>query len=491
MNDFISMPEPPSARSIDLVDLTAHQRNLLLLKPILRLDLNKMAHSTEDNVSLLEGLDTNYLCLAALFFMMEGAAINQGYTRTDVQEHVMALVASMREGLTESNRLRVAGIVIDALSNAPNKYASFEEAFFHAPSGETRYIKFKLIRYEPDHEDIFRFTPTEAGYVVLMGMLDLEVEDYQILIEKMLVHLIENGRFEQALELANRARLLSIEHRQKIRDLIRRAARSPGTVNWRDDIYPQLSDARRHVEERQTVDHAMMESLSVKIRSLDNESAVASLQRLLRQLQSANLQRMRLLTDIGAAGDDFLKGQAAGFRARRRTGLPDLDHELFPKLMQKPAGEIARHAEDLLLSFYPAVPPKVFDLSSLFELLLERRGSYEFEGDEGEGGEIEEFPEIPNPFPDELIAKILDWLDAKMHSANEWTIERLIQLAHAEGLSFLERKAIAYELFRAYADSESRYPHLHAVVDGEFDTSVVSGDNLRYVSTEEGQDEQQ
>jgi len=67
----------------------------------------------------------------------------------------------------------------------------------------------------------------------------------------------------------------------------------------------------------------------------------------------------------------------------------------------------------------------------------------------------------------------------------------LIQLAQAEGLSFLERKAIAYELFRAYADSESRYPHLHAVVDGEFDTSVVSGDNLRYVSTEEGQDEQQ
>ncbi|MFD2642767.1 hypothetical protein [Pseudomonas japonica] len=492
MNDLSSVAESPSTRNGALFDLTAHQRNLLLLRPILRLDINKMTYSGEDDSPVLDGLDTNYLCLAALFFMMEGAAINQGYTLTEVRDHVMGIAGSMRTVLSDSARLRVAEIVLDTLGNASNKYAAHQESFFHAPTGETRHVNFKLIRLEQDHEDVIRYTPTEDGYVVLMGMLDLEIQDYQVLIEKMLVHLIENGRFEQALELANRARVLSIEHRQMIRDLIRQAHRAPGTVNWRSDISPRLGEARLHVKERQLVDHHMMESLAVKIRDLDNPNAIAPLAKLNRQLQNANAQRMHLLNDIGGAGEQFLAGQTFGFRARRRSGIPDIDHQLLPGLMEKPAVEIVGLADDLLLSFYPAVPPRVFDLSSLFEALLERRATYVFDGeDEETGGEITEFSEIPNPYSDALIAKILDWLDAKMHSGETWQLAQLIDLAESEGMTFTERKALSYELYRAYADSESRYPHLHAVVEGEFETSVVSGDNLRYDTREEASDEQQ
>lgn len=492
MNDLSNMAEPPDTRNGDLVDLTAHQRNLLLLRPILRLDINKSMHRGDDDSKILEGLDTNYLCLASLFYMMEGAAINQGYTLTEVRDHLIATAAKMRVELSEPAKLRVAEIVLDTLANASNKYAAHRESYFHAPSGETREFTFKLIRLEQDHEATVRYTPTEHGYVVLMGMLDLEIEDYQVLIEKMLVHLIENGRFEQALELANRARLLSIEHRQMIREMIRQANRSPGTVNWRKDISPRLSDARHHVSERQSVDHHMMESLATKIRGMDNPNAIAPLAKLNLQLQSANLQRLNLLNEIGGAGERFLQGQAFGFRARRRSGLPDIDLQLLPALMEKPLDEITVVTEDLLLSFYPAVPPKVFDLSSFLDALLERRDTYVFEGEEEEvDGEISEFPVVPNPFSAETIARSLEWLDAKMHSGETWQLGELIELAEREGLTFIERKAVAYELYRAYADSESRYPHLHAEVSGEFETSVVSGDNLRYLIKQENTDEQQ
>ncbi|VVN44039.1 MULTISPECIES: hypothetical protein [Pseudomonas] len=492
MNDLSNMAEPPNTRNGDLVDLTAHQRNLLLLRPILRLDINKSMHRGDDDSKVLEGLDTNYLCLASLFYMMEGAAINQGYTLTEVRDHLMVTAGSMRAELSEPARLRVAEVVLDTLSNATNKYAAHRESYFHAPSGETKEFTFKLVRLEQDHEGTVRFTPTEQGYVVLMGMLDLEIEDYQVLIEKMLVHLIENGRFEQALELANRARLLSIEHRQMIREMIRQANRSPGTVNWRKDISPRLSEARHHVSERQSVDHHMMESLATKIRGMDNPNAIAPLAKLNLQLQRANLQRLNLLNDIGGAGDRFLQGQALGFRARRRSGLPDIDLQLLPALMEKPLSAISSVTEDLLLSFYPAVPPKIFDLSTLLDALLERRDAYVYEGDEEEvDGEIAEFVQIPNPFSTEVIATALAWLDVKMHSGQTWHLGQLIELAEREGLSFVERKAVAYELYRAYADSESRYPHLHAHVSGEFETSVVSGDDLKYVIKQESSNEQQ
>jgi hypothetical protein len=486
MNDLSEPHVLISTRHGDLLDLTSHQRNLLLLRPLLRLDFNKLSHAGEDNSSLLESIDTNYLCLAALFYMMEGAAIQQGYTLAEVRDHLKDIAGAMKPSLSEGNRIRVAEIVTETLTNQSNRYAEYSESYFHAPSGETRYFNFRLIRFEADSEDIYRYTPTEDGYVVLMGMLDLEIEDYQILIEKMLQHLIENGRFDQALEIANRARVLSIEYRQQIRDYIRQAARSPGTVKWTSDINPRLTDARKHVRERQQVDHSMKESLTEKIRRLDSEGARGPLLKLHAQLEGANLQRMHLQTEIGAAGAQFLSGQASGFRARRRSGLPDLEDHILPALLNKPLKVIGDLAEDLLLSFYPAVPRKVFDLSSLFEILLERRNRYE-STEEDDDGEITGFAETPKPFPEELMTKVHAWLDHKMSRDYTWHLGELLHLAETEGLSFMARKAVAYELYRAFADSESRYKHVHAVVDGEYQTSVVLGDDLRYEPVEVGE----
>jgi hypothetical protein len=119
------------------------------------------------------------------------------------------------------------------------------------------------------------------------------------------------------------------------------------------------------------------------------------------------------------------------------------------------------------------------DLSNLFHLLLERRNDALPDPDE-RGGEIERFPEIPMPFPKELVAKVHRWLDPKMHGAEILHLGQILDQAEADGLTFMERKAVAFELYRAFADSESRYKKRHAVIDGEFDSSVVFGDNLRF-----------
>ncbi|MFK8399954.1 hypothetical protein M2D07_015720 [Pseudomonas sp. BGr12] len=464
----------------DILDLSSHQKNLLLVRPLLRLDFNKLSHTRDDGSYLLEGIDTNYLCLAALYYMMEGTALHQGFTRREVIDHLKGLAGTMQEGLDELSRQRIAEIVLDTLSNASNKYVEHKESYFHAPSGQMHTIKFRLIRFEADHEDVYRYAPTREGYLVLMGMLDLEVEDYQVLIEKMLLHLIERGRFQQALELAGRARALSIEHRQQIRDFIIQNARAPGSVTWRKDINPRLSEARGHVEERQSVDHAMKESLTKKIRDSDSFDAKGALSGLHKLLEAANFQRMKLQVEISSAGDKFLEGQAAGFRPRRSSGLPDLEIKTLPEVMSKPVQLMAGIAESLLVSFYPAVAPKVQDLSNLFDVLLERRTRSEVQEEEDDDGEISEFPEVPPPFAPELIAKVHSWLDSKMLIGTPLYLDQVLKDAEEAGLSFMERKAVGYELYRAFADSESRYPHLHAQVAGEYESPVVSGDNLRF-----------
>jgi len=472
----------------DLLDLTSHQKNLLLIRPLLRLDFNKLMHTREDGSYLLEGVDTNYLCLAALYFMMEGSAIQQGYTFIEVKEHLKMLAGSMRHTLDEESRGRIAEIVMDALSNKSKKFTEHTESYFHAPSGRTRELSFRLIRFEADLDNNYRYTPTKEGYLVLMGMLDLEVEDYQVLIEKMLVYLMENGRFDQAYDLASRALSLSIEHRQTIRDLIRQAATAHGKVKWSRDIQPILNSARKHVEERQTVDFSMKESLTEKIRSLDKPEARAPLAKLHGQLEGANLQRMKLLTEIGGAGQSFLENQTGGFRARRASGLPSLDQIILPDLMARPIESIAAFAEDVLVSFYPPIIPMVPDLSNLLHLLQEKRDEAVFDEDDDDDGEVTRFIEVPMPFPRELISKVHQWLDPKMHGGEVLHLSQILEQAETEGLSFMECKAVAFELYRAFADSESRYKNRHAEVDGEYVSSVAFGDNLRFdlANQEEG-----
>lgn len=464
----------------DLLDLTSHQRNLLLVRPILKLDFNKNMHTRGDGSSVLEGIDTNYLCLAALYFMMEGSAIQQGYTYDEVRDHLKMLAGTMQPALDDATRRRIADIVLDALSNKSKNYAEHRESYFHAPTGKTKFLSFKLIRYEPDLDNKYRYSPTREGYLVLMGMLDLEVEDYQVLIEKMLLYLMENKRFDQAYDLASRAHALSVEHRQMIRDFIQQAARAPGTVMWKTDIKPTIDKARKHVEERQTIDFSMKESLTEKIRELENPEARAPLSRLHGKLNSANLQRMRLLTEIGGAGPGFLDGQVSGFRARRTSGLPDLEKQILPNLLARPLGEIAAFADSVLLSFYPPVNVMIPDISNLCHLLLEQRNHDLPEEPEHDPSDIEEFEEIPMPYPAEMIAKVHRWLDPKMHGAEVLYLGQILDQAEEDGLTFMERKAVAFELYRAFADSETRYRNRHALLDGEFKSSVVFGDNLRF-----------
>ncbi len=467
-----------------LIDLTPQQRNLLLMRPLFQLEFTKHTFSgaAAELRGVLSTIDTHYLCLAALCYMMEGTAVTVGYTLTEVQQYLVRVIAHMRCDLTSEQCTRIADIVIDALDNATNNYQEHACEYFHAPTGTTRTSRFRLTSFEPDLEDIYRYRPTAEGYLLLMGMLDLEVEDHQILIEKMLQLLIERGRFDQAYEFARRARVLSIEHRQQLRDFINQAWRAPGSIFWSRDIGPRLTQARTHIRERQEEDRRMEESVRDQLLRVDAMPAREQLARLHELLRNAGTVRALLQVEVTGAADKFLDAQAGAFKPRRPSGLPDLEAQLLPQALGLPSDALAQHAETILLSLYPAVIPEAPDLSNILAMLFEHRTPDESTEDLDADGSIVPFERYVPPFSDELVRDVHAWIEQRFSFAPNWTIAELLIAAEDEGLSFLERQCIVYALYRSYPDSETLFPGTVAAAEGGFAADVAHGDGLRFTA---------
>jgi hypothetical protein len=359
-----------------LLDLSRQQRNLLLLRPVFQLERYKMTLGDESGLdrSLFQGVDTHYLALSALDQMMEATTVSSGSTSTEILTHLADIATRMKPTLSASQARRVAEVTLDALDNKANNHREFSFEYFDALSGSTNNIRFRLVRFEPDAEDIYRYRPTAEGYLVYLGMLDLSPEDSQELLEKMLDLLVQRGRFDAALEIARRARKLSIEYRQLIRDRLYQAYRAPGSVNWSREMAGRLDEARTHVRQRQAEDARMEEAVGEALLGADEPKTRESLVQLKETIRSASIIRLQLVTDINVAPERFIEAQRAVFRARRPTGLPDLEPQLLPQLVNLPTQILSAEADVFISALYPPVWPRVYDLNSVFALLLEQRG---------------------------------------------------------------------------------------------------------------------
>ena len=463
----------PAAGSDALLDLSPQQRNLLLMRPIFQLEFSKNSFSD----GALEGLDTYYLSLSALMYMMEGAAVTAGYTQEQVLEYLQDLVTRMRPTSAPALARKAAEIVIDTLDNAAAAYQEHRYEYYHAPSGESRSAGFRLTTYEPDAENIYRYRPTSAGYLILLGMLDLQVEDHQILVEKMLQVMIERGRFDQAYEFARQARQLSIQHRQQLRDFIEQAKRAPGSVSWARDVSPPLTTARQHIAERQEVDRTMEESVHGQMLQSQVAATRSALERLLMLLRSAATVRAQLQGEVARAADDYMTSQAGAFRARKASGYPDLESRLLPAILCVPTSRTEASADALIATLYPAVPQPHADLSQVFSVLLERHESDALPpGDDA--AELTPFQVFPDPFPRAMADKVHEWVTAVLRENPALKLSAMLQRAHAEGFNAIERQCLVYAIYRSFPESESLFTDYFASPEGTFAEEVAQGDDL-------------
>lgn len=463
-----------------LLDLSRQQRNLLLLRPLFQLELskNKFEGGLEGESGVFDGIDTHYLVLATLDYMMEGTTVALGFTQSEVLEYVSRVAGAMKPAFSDSQRRRVAEIVLDTLDNKARGYQEFSFEYFDAKRSETKTAKFRLVVFEPDLEDVYRYRPTPEGYLVYLGMLDLSLEDSQELMEKMLQLLVERGRFDAALEIARRARTLSIEHRQIIRDHLISARRAPGSVNWARDLSPRLSHAREHVAKRQEEDRRLEESVREALPQANELKIRESLVNLLKTIRDAGLNRTRLVSDITLADEQFMQAQVAMFRARRPSNLPDLEARILPDLVRTRITLLAEEADSAIAALYPPKMPRIYDLNTVFALLLDRRTD-DIPPDD-DPGEITPFAPLSEQFPAALIRRTQDWLSQKFAIAASYRADELLGLAEDEGLDAIHQRCLVLMLFRCFAETETLFPDMRVNADGYFQSVVAQGTNLRF-----------
>ena len=255
--------------------------------------------------------------------VMEGEAGMKCYTREEVKHYLANIAQTIKPALSDENGNRVADIVIDTLDNARNSYVMFSYTYFHAPTGTTRQKDFRLVNYD-DVDDRRCILPTHEGYQVLMGTLDVPLEEKQILAQRMLTLLLERGHFQQALEVARDVWMKASEYRNHIRALLDNALRSPGTVNWEQSLLPYLEAASKHIDEAQNNLQHINDVIADKRSQAKGDNRVA-LANTKDWAEKALRIRAVLLEEIHAAPEQFKKAQALIFRMRAPSGLPDPD----------------------------------------------------------------------------------------------------------------------------------------------------------------------
>ena len=470
-----------------LLDLSKQLRNLILLRPVVALELgkNKFGADSDTGASFLEDIDTHYMVLSALDFMMEETTVNSGCKEEDLIQYLSDIALQMKPTLTFGFARKVAETVIDALDNKAKGYKEFEFDFFDAVTRQKRFIRFRLVAYEPDLEDVYRYRPTSEGYLVYLGMLDMAPEDAQILMEKMLDLLLERGAFDAALEVAKRARKLSLEYRQLIRDRLSQAVRAPGSVTWNEDIEPSLKGARSHVRERQAEDNRMEEAVRSNLVEADDPKARTQLVQLLDTVRGAGLIRSYLVNDILQAGERFLEAQTTLFRVKRSGSLPDLESRLFPQLLSLDTNTVAAHSDHLVSGLYPAIWPKLYDLNSAFSLLLERRA--EDAAPDDDTGELEPYIPYPDRFSKELISKVERWIAQQFAQPGSYQLDELIRLGIEAGFDTDMLHFAVIRLYR-YFESEPSTPLVSVQTLENFVSTIASGTNLLFTSTKASND---
>ncbi|WP_256735229.1 hypothetical protein [Variovorax sp. dw_954] len=445
-----------------------------------------LSDSDATDSALFDGVDTHYLVLSALDQMMEATTISMGATAPEVLDQLANIAARMKPSLTAVQCHRIASVVLDGLDNKANKHKEFSADYFDAKSQSMKAFRFRLVQFLADPTDVYRYSPTPEGYLVYLGMLDMEPEDTQELMEKMLDMLVKRGRFEQALDIAQRARKLSLEFRQLIRDKLFQAYRAPGSVNWSRDMHSKLEAAREHVSKRQAEDFRMEQAVGDAMVEADGEENRQRIKQLLDTLKGASLIRLKLVQDISASPEQYIAAQKAVFRARRPTGLPDLELSVFPKILSRPAQELAAEADQYISALYPPAWPKLYDLNTAFSVLMERRP--EDETGELEDGETVFFEEVPDKFTKDLVNRVSNWARERCDGDRTWHISELLIAARQDGLSLRERRCLVFVLYRSFAESESVFPGLAARVSGNyFDVGVACGQDVAFERKKESQ----
>ena len=461
-----------------LLPLNRQQCNLLLLRPLFELALRLRQ---DEGKRVFEGLDTNYLSLLLIDFLVEGGVLGRGRTYPEVLAFMAEAAQRIKPGLTEAEARRVGIEVLGALANADNRQERFEYQYFDAATRHTSRFAFSLLHYERGDDNTYRYRVTEQGFVLYLGMLDLGAADMQELMESMLAKLVARGRVSEALDVSRQSRLEAARYQETIRAHLERARRIPDSVTWQEDLEPFLNESRTHIDERQQHEQQLLAMVTERLQEADSAATREKLYRLKQTVDSEYRIHTQLLTLVGEAGQRYLRSQSALFRARSRQHLPNLDDRVLPELAQLSVASLAQVADREGFALLSAAPPRLLYLPQLFDLLLEPQP--EDVAPPTSEDELVDITAPPLKFTPEDVAAAEKFLREALATNPRIDIQQILDQAEATGLQRTVQEYMTFLMYQSFARKESPFA-VEVTVNGRFRSQVVEGGRLEFTRRE-------
>ncbi|MFD9285751.1 hypothetical protein ACFWD7_52830 [Streptomyces mirabilis] len=222
-------------------------------------------HELDAHKGMIEWAEAKtYLMAEIALYTIDQVAITMdfdtGAGHQHIQERVQRFVARQAPQRPDQEHARITAWVLGSLINLGDVDRAFRRPYGAVDSDgvyRVRTFDFKLIEERRDEAGKLYLRASHEALNVLVGALDTDVESAQVAAEVKLDNLIRRGRLVDAKQVAEQARIRTIQYGGLIRVQLEATKRNVQAVDWREKVPDLLDDALAHVEERVKAERAI------------------------------------------------------------------------------------------------------------------------------------------------------------------------------------------------------------------------------------------
>lgn len=461
--------------------LGRRSKNLRTIGPILAIELNKRRVSKVN----VEPFDLPLLAMALLdvIILCMGNNAEKGARLADLYRGLALPIRSMDPLATPETIEAITDYLVQTLGNTENRQPHRERYFDPAGPDGGAWVDFEFHLIEEvdvSGHETYRWIAREEAINLYFQSLDIDLQAAEVAQAAVMKHFIDQGRWREAGDAAERAGKLSVGLKNELLTLLENLERNAADVDYRADLQPKLAQARQHLQERITTEYELIARAEEATVSAD-PSERGHIRRLREFVRMAMEQHQDLEHHLSGANDRFVAEQTAQrFRPVVMLRYRDPVAEIIRPLLTARRSDLDRWFELNPHFLLPPVKRPLGDLVTIAPLLLQDPRIFAESVQVDPQPEAEEFAAVEY-FSDDEVNRVEQFLAAQRPPLH---LRDLLASARIAGLTAKERHLLVLRLVRFYGETDERGWQAAASSERLKDSEFY-GDDLHFEVTRE------
>ncbi|WAK02241.1 hypothetical protein [Methylobacter sp. YRD-M1] len=438
--------------------IARQNKDLKLLIPVYKLVQNKgfLGKKNEDAESerITRNIDTLYLSILTLEYYSCFAISHECIPAQQVIIYLKDKVRLMDDSLSDDECYRVAEWVHNGLCNQPDNYKAFNYPYFDPITKKNLIYEFWLIKII-DIEDGNRCKITEEGITLLFTFINADPRLEDEITSLLRQRLIQAGRYEEAMQMAYRARKKIVQYQEKIRSETDKARRNAKAGDITKIILPLIEESRNLVTERINEEDDMLLNINNLIFNKRGSIGKKGMEIIhkLKNSMDGNLNAYQKLYDYIDKSYREIETIVKSLLTTSSGIIPNLVNDLLMPMCEWPINLLSEKGDDIVNLLMPAKAPSVFDVVTILDQLdidgeRELREQMEVVDDE-----LIEIKRIEPFFSSDMLEHCELYFKQNIEDKDRFTLHELLIQAKEEGFSKEFQHCLSYFSIMTFSDN--------------------------------------